>query len=65
MSPVGPLVTLVPATVVMLVARSWSMNMDGYPADQQRLVPILYRLSQLAVAGALIWLIVTICVLYL
>lgn len=59
-SPVGPLVLIVPVTLFMLATRNECRDLEGLPSDQRAVMPIMYRIFQVAVAVNLIWLAVTI-----
>lgn len=62
MSPLGPLLVILPLTFSMFWIRSECRNLDGLPTDQQAVLPYVYRILQVAVAADVVWIIVTLAV---
>ncbi len=60
MSPVGALVVLVPMTLLVLTTRYECRHLEGRPVDQQRVLPVFYRIMQVALVANVVWLIVAV-----
>jgi hypothetical protein len=60
MSPVGALVVLVPLSLLVLTTRYECQHLEGRPADQQRVIPIMYRIMQVALAANVVWFVVAV-----
>lgn len=60
MSPVGPIILLILNTLFMLAMRSICQDLEGLPKDDQAVIPVLYRVAQVAVVLNIVWLVVAV-----